>query len=111
MWTNCSFLLFSCKHVEQMSDSLIGMIKWFWFATKMMKTCSFQCFVCTHNGNFEICVAILMLNTCSFQCMMCTHIGDILDMFPFVSLPNPPFAASRMLTTCSFNCLVCNNPH
>src|SRR4051794_6844465 len=76
-----------------------------------MKNCSFQCFVCSHHENFEICVAILMLNTCSFSCMMCTHVGDILGMFPFVSLPNPPLVASRMLTTCSFKCLVCNNPH
>src|SRR3954466_14034630 len=110
MLNTFSSLWFSCKHVEHVSDSLIWMIKWFCVATKMMKNCSFQCFVCSLHDNFEICVAILMLNSCSFQCMMCTYIGDILDMFPFVSLPNPPLVASRMLTTCSFKCLICNNP-
>src|SRR3954462_12883251 len=70
----CSFLWFSCKHVEHVSDSFIWMIKWFCVATRMMKNCSFQCFVCSLHDNFEISVAILMLNTCSFQCMICTHI-------------------------------------
>ena len=80
-------------------------------ASKMMKTCSFQCFVCTLYANFEICVAILMLNTCSFSCIMCTHVDDILDMFPFVCLLDPPLVASSMLTNCSLHCLDCNNEH
>ena len=73
----------------------------------MMKTCSFQCFVCIHNENFEICVAISMLKTCSFSWIMCTHVDGTLDLLPFVCLPISPLVAPYMLT--DFLCLECNN--
>ena len=111
MLNNCSFLWFSCKHVDQMSVSMFWMTQMLCVATKMMKTFSFQCFVCTHNENFENCVAILMLKTCSFLCIMCTHVDDTLDMLPFVCLLDSSLVASRMLPNCSFQCLDCNNEH
>jgi hypothetical protein len=52
-----------------------------------------------------ICVATNMMKTCSFQWFVCTHVADDFDILPYVFLPNSPLIASRMLTTFSFRCL------
>ena len=92
-----------------------------WAAPNMLNTCSFLCVGCYHNTPLsmfchECCafaaigVASTKLNNCSFLWVVCT-LDDILDILPYVFLPNSPLIASSMLTNFSFPCFECNEHH
>ena len=56
------------------------------------------------------CVATKTMKSCSFKCFVCT-LDDDFDILPHVFLPISPLIASRMLTNFSFRCLECNEYH
>src|SRR3954471_13495642 len=87
--TNCSFIWFVCKYVVFASawDTHIPMI-------------------------FDIddlCVTSNMSNNFSFQWLVCTHNDVVLDILPFVFLPNSPSFASKKLIKFLFDCFECHN--
>src|SRR3954471_20713506 len=87
--TTCSFIWFVCKHIVFASawDSHIPMI----FAID------------------DLCVTSNMSNNLSFQWLVGTHNDVVLDILPFVFLPNSPILASKMLIKFLFDCFECHN--
>ena len=86
--TTCSFIWFVCKHVTLASawDTHIPMI----FAID------------------DLCVTSNMSNNFSFQWLVGTHNDVVLDILPFVFLPNSPNFASKMLIKFLFDCFECH---
>ena len=55
----------------------------------------------------DLCVISNMSNNFSFQWLVCTHNDVVLDILPFVFLPNSPNFASNMLIKFLFDCFEC----
>src|SRR3954469_12954840 len=87
--TTWSFIWFVCKHVLFASawDTHIPMI----FAFD------------------DFCVTSNMSNNFSFQWLVCPHNDVVLDIPPFVFLPNSPIFAPKMLIKFLFDCFECHN--
>jgi hypothetical protein len=85
--TTCSFIWFVCKHVfASCWDTHIPII--------------FDC--------DDLCVTSNMSNNFFFQWLVCTHNDVVLDILPFVFLPNSPSLASKMLIKFLINCFECH---
>src|SRR4051812_49047071 len=92
-------------------------------ATNIRTTCSFIWFVCkyivfasawdTHIPMIfaidDLCVTSNMSNNFSFQWLVGTHNDVVLDIPPFVFLPNSPSFASKMLIKFLFDCFEWHN--